>query len=166
MENERPGAYEALKLQNQVCFPVYACAKEIVRQYGPFLKDLGLTYTQYLVMLVLWETETVSSRELSGKLPLDYGTLTPVLKRLDGAGLLTRERDPEDERLLTIRLTEEGRKKKEQAARVPHAVAGCMGLTMDEFGQLYLLAYKALSHMEKRNVEHTGGKKHVNGQDL
>ena len=101
--------YEALKLRNQVCFPLYACSKELVRQYGPFLRDLGLTYTQYIVMMVLWERETVSSRDLAECLHLDYGTLTPVLRRLSQAGYLTRERSGEDERLLTLTVTESGR---------------------------------------------------------
>ena len=101
--------YDSLKLQNQVCFPLYACSKELVRQYGPYLKELNLTYTQYIVMMVLWENETVSSRELAECLHLDYGTLTPVLKRMDNAGLITRERAAEDERMLKISITEKGR---------------------------------------------------------
>lgn len=156
---DETGAYEALKLENQVCFPLYACAKELVRQYGPYLKELNLTYTQYIVMMVLWEKETVSSRELAACLHLDYGTLTPVLKRLNQAGYLTRERAAEDERLLTLKLTEEGRRLKAKAVAVPPAIAECMGLTMEEFGTLYQLTYKALGHMEERNIE--GGKSNV-----
>ena len=91
-------AYEGLKLNNQVCFPLYACSKELVRQYGPYLKELDLTYTQYIVMMVIWEKEEVSSRELAECTHLDYGTLTPVLKRLEHAGYITRKRMPEDER--------------------------------------------------------------------
>ncbi|MBR6029170.1 MAG: MarR family transcriptional regulator [Clostridia bacterium] len=146
------GRYEALRLENQVCFPLYACAKELVRQYGPYLKELNLTYTQYIVMMVLWERETVSSRELAGCLHLDYGTLTPVLKRLDQAGYLTRERAAADERLLTLTLTDKGRALKENAVAIPPAIAECMGLTMEEFGALYALTYKALEHMEQRKV--------------
>ncbi len=142
------GAYEALKLQNQVCFPLYACSKELIRQYGPYLKDLGLTYTQYIVMMVLWEKETVSSRALASCLHLDYGTLTPVLRRLDQAGYLTRRRSPEDERLLTIALTEQGRNLKVRAAAIPAAIAGKIGLTPEEFQVLYALTYKALYNME------------------
>jgi len=140
--------FEALKLGNQVCFPLYACSKELVRQYGPYLKDLNLTYTQYLVMMVLWEREQVSSRELAACLHLDYGTLTPVLKRLEEAGDLTRERAAEDERLLTLKLTEKGRNLRESAVSIPPAMAECMGLTMEEFGVLYALTYKALKNME------------------
>ena len=102
---EKAQGFESLKLCNQVCFPLYACSKELVRQYGPYLKELGLTYTQYLVMMVLWEKQTVSSRELAECVRLDYGTLTPVLKRLEQAGYLQRTRAPEDERLLTLELT-------------------------------------------------------------
>ena len=148
--------YGALKLKNQVCFPLYACSKELVRQYGPYLKDLNLTYTQYIVMMVLWEKETVSSRELAECLHLDSGTLTPVLKRLEQAEYLTRERTPADERLLTLTLTEKGKALKKDAVTIPPAIAECMGLTMEEFGALYALTYKALKNMEERNVE--GGK--------
>ena len=147
-ENDR---YEALELQNQVCFPLYACSKELIRQYGPYLKALNLTYTQYIVMMVLWERETVSSRELAGCLHLDYGTLTPVLKRLDRAGCLTRERAAEDERLLTLKLTEKGRALRADAAAIPPAIAECMGLTTEEFSVLYTLTYKALKNMEERS---------------
>ena len=140
--------YEGLKLCNQVCFPLYACSKELVRQYGPYLKELGLTYTQYLVMMVLWERESVSSRELSQCVRLDYGTLTPVLKKLSSAGYLTRERSQEDERLLTVTVTESGRQLRDRAAGIPAAMAEVMGLTQEEFAALYALTYKALAHME------------------
>ena len=142
--------YESLKLQNQVCFPLYACSKELVRQYGPYLKKLDLTYTQYIVMMVMWEKETVSSKELSESLHLDYGTLTPVLKKLEKTGYLTRERSTEDERLLSIALTDNGRELKKKAVSIPTAIAECMGLTVDEFKTLYTLTYKALKHMESK----------------
>ena len=142
--------YDALKLDNQVCFPLYACSKELVRQYGPYLKELNLTYTQYIVMMVLWENETVSSRDLADCLHLDYGTLTPVLKRLDHAGYITRSRAAEDERLLTISLTDEGKALKKRAVKVPSCIAECMGLTEEEFRTLYVLTYKALNNMEEK----------------
>ena len=140
--------YSALKLENQVCFPLYACTKELVRHYGPYLKELDLTYTQYIVMMVIWDKETVSSRNLAESLHLDYGTLTPVLKRLEQAGYVTRTRAKEDERLLTLSITEKGRGLKERALSIPSAIAECMGLTHEEFASLYKLAYKALAHME------------------
>ena len=143
--------YDSLKLSNQVCFPLYACSKELVRQYGPLLKELDLTYTQYIVMMVMWENEVASSRELAEYLHLDYGTLTPVLKRLEQASYISRERSAEDERLLTIKLTDEGRKLKDRAVHIPPCIAECMGLTMDEFRALYELTYKALRNMEEKN---------------
>ena len=146
------GMYDVLKLQNQVCFPLYACSKELVRQYGPYLKKLNLTYTQYIVMMVVWEKESVSSRELSECLHLGYGTLTPVLKRLEQAGYLVRKRAAADERLLTLSLTEKGRKLKEDAVAIPPSIAKCMGLTAEEFGTLYMLTYKALRNMESKEV--------------
>lgn len=140
--------YDSLKLENQVCFPLYACSKELVRQYTPYLKDLDLTYTQYVVMMVMWEKESISSRELAEYTHLDYGTLTPVLKRLESADYITRQRMPEDERLLTLTLTDKGRKLKDKAVGIPGCMAECMGLTLAEFKTLYELTYKALKHME------------------
>ena len=142
--------YDILKLSNQVCFPLYACSKELIRQYGPFLKKLDLTYTQYIVMMVMWEKESASSRELADSLHLDYGTLTPVLKRLEASEYLKRERSSEDERLLTLTLTAKGRKLKDKAVDIPHCIADNMGLTEKEFIQLYTLTYKALRNMESR----------------
>ena len=150
MEDKVQG-YDSLKLCNQVCFPLYACSKELVRQYGPHLKELGLTYTQYLVMMVLWEKQAVSSRELAECVRLDYGTLTPVLKRLEQTGYMQRTRDPEDERLLTLALTERGKALRDQAVSIPPAVAECMGLNMEDFRTLYTLTYKALHHMEQND---------------
>ncbi len=152
-DNTSMDPYEALKLRNQVCFPLYACSKELIRRYGPFLKECGLTYTQYIVMMVLWEREKVSSRELAECLHLDYGTLTPVLKRLEQSGYLIRERSGEDERLLTLTLTETGKELRKKAVSIPPAIAECMGLTMEEFRTLYALTYKAL-----RFMEHSGSK--------
>ena len=145
--------YESLKLNNQVCFPLYACSKELTKQYGPYLKELGLTYTQYVVMMVMWEKENVSSRDLAVCTHLDYGTLTPVLKRLEHAGYLTRQRMPEDERLLVLTLTKEGKALKDKAVNIPACIASRMGLTMEEFKTLYELTYKALGNMENDNTE-------------
>ena len=143
--------FEGLRLCNQVCFPLYACSKELIRQYGPFLKELDLTYTQYLVMMVLWERRTASSRELAECLHLDYGTLTPVLKRLERAGYLQRTRAAEDERLLTLTLTDAGMDLRGRAVSIPAAVAERVGLTAEEFQALYKLTYKALRHMEQND---------------
>lgn len=141
---------EALRLENQVCFPLYACAKEVVRQYRPYLEKLGLTYTQYITMLVLWEKERVDSRALGSCLHLDFGTLTPVLKRLEAMGLLTRERSAEDERVLLVTLSEKGRALRAEAEGIPPAMAECLGLSGEEFATLYALLYKSLGIMEGR----------------
>ena len=143
--------FDRLKLCNQVCFPLYACSKELVRQYGPYLKELDLTYTQYIVMMVMWEKEKASSRDLAECLHLDYGTLTPVLKRLELAGYISRERSEEDERLLTLSLTKEGKKIKAKAVHIPGEIAAKVGLTDDEFKTLYALTYKALANMENHD---------------
>ena len=148
--------YDTLKLNNQVCFPLYACTKELVKQYTPYLKKLNLTYTQYIVMMVMWEKECVSSRELAECLHLDYGTLTPVLKRLETAGYLTRKRDPMDERLLILEITDEGHGLKEKAVDIPPCIAGCMGLSEEEFKTLYILTYKSLANMENRGSSDGG----------
>ncbi len=148
----KSGEFDQLKLCNQVCFPLYACSKELVRQYGPYLKELDLTYTQYIVMMVLWERKTVSSRSLAECLHLDYGTLTPVLRRLEQAEYLTRERSADDERLLTLTITEKGRKLRERAAHIPEAIARRMGMTPEEFRTLYELTYKALGNMEANSL--------------
>ena len=147
--NKQSGA-EALKLENQVCFPLYACAKEVVRQYRPYLEELELTYTQYIAMLVLWERGSVDSRALSRCLHLDFGTLTPVLKRLEALGYLTRARSAEDERVLILTLRDKGRALRDKAARIPPAMADCLGLTDAEFITLYALLYKSLGIMEGR----------------
>jgi len=143
--------FDALKLCNQVCFPLYACSKELVRQYGPYLKQLDLTYTQYVVMMVMWEKEVATSRELAECTHLDYGTLTPVLKRLELAGYISRERSDEDERLLILRLTKDGKKLKSRAVSIPGEIARKVGLTEEEFKTLYVLTYKALANMESIN---------------
>ena len=140
--------YDSLKLSNQVCFPLYACSKELVSQYTPYLKKLGLTYTQYIVMMVMWESVSISSRDLAARVHLDYGTLTPVLKKLETTGYITRKRDPEDERLLILELTDKGEAVKDEALKIPPCIASCVGLNEEEFKMLYILTYKALNNME------------------
>ena len=120
--------YDAIKLENQICFPLYACAKEIVRRYKPFLDELDLTYTQYITMMVLWEEKEMNVKELGKRLYLDSGTLTPVLKRLEQKGLVIRKRNSKDERVLMINITKEGEALKEQAVEIPYKMAGCVKL--------------------------------------
>ena len=138
--------YDALKLENQVCFPLYACTKELVRQYGPYLKELNLTYTQYIVMMVLWEKESVSVGQLGEALYLDAGTLTPLLKRLEKAGYVTRERSKEDERITVISITREGEKLKEKCKDIPGKLASAgSALTEKDARELYRLLYLFLN---------------------
>jgi DNA-binding MarR family transcriptional regulator len=136
--------YDALKLKNQLCFPLYAAAKDVVSKYTPLLDELGLTYTQYIAMLVLWEQKKCSVKELGEYLYLDSGTLTPLLKRLEGKGLVNRERAVGDERMVFVTLTEDGEELKKQAASIPTRMGECMPLSMEEAKTLYGLLYKML----------------------
>lgn len=140
--------YDALKLDNQICFPLYACAKEIVKRYKPFLDEIDLTYTQYIAMMVLWEEDTVNVKELGKKLYLDSGTLTPVLKRLEQKNLIVRKRDKKDERSLIVKLTKDGKKLKEKAVEVPHKMAGCVNLNEKDAGKLYKILHQMLKSFE------------------
>nr|MCR5503267.1 MarR family transcriptional regulator [Lachnospiraceae bacterium] len=134
--------YEQLLLKNQICFPLYACSRKIVGNYTPYLKPLGLTYTQYIVMMVLWEKESVNVGRLGEILHLDAGTLTPLLKRLEKAGYVTRERSKEDERVTLIRITPEGEKLKEECKDIPLKMAsGGSALTEKDAKELYRLLY-------------------------
>ena len=136
--------YETLKLENQLCFPLYAAAREIVKQYHTPLAQLDLTYTQYITMMLLWEYRTMSTKELGKRLYLDSGTLTPVLKSLEKKGFIQRERMPEDERIVNCSLTEQGEQLKEKALAVPAQIAGCVPLEKAEAETLYRLLYKLL----------------------
>ena len=136
---------EVLKLENQLCFPLYAAARTVVNHYHPLLKELDLTYTQYIAMMVFWEQETCSAKELGEKLFLDSGTLTPVLKSLEAKGLVRRYRSREDERVLVAEITPAGRALKQKALAVPPQVAACIPLQPDEAAVLYRLLYKVLA---------------------
>lgn len=124
--------YEVLKLSNQLCFPLYACSKEIVKKYRPFLTEINLTYTQYLTMLVMWEEEEINVKELGERLYLDSGTLTPVLKKLEQKSFVKRTRDKEDERVLKVSLTKAGRRLKEKALEVPKKMSSCLRFSKEE----------------------------------
>ena len=136
--------YDSLKLENQLCFPLYAASKEVVRKYKPFLDELDLTYTQYVVMMVLWEKKKVTVSSLGETVFLDSGTLTPVLKTLETKNYVKRERSKEDERVLNVTLTEEGETLKERAVSVPEKMAGCVRLNKEEAETLYRLLYKLI----------------------
>lgn len=124
--------YELLKLDNQLCFALYACSREVTKRYKPFLDELGLTYTQYITLLVLWEKDDVTVKELGARLHLDSGTLTPLLKKLEAMGLVERARDKQDERNVYVRLTEAGVKMKDKAVEIPTKLFCSTGLSAEE----------------------------------
>ncbi len=136
--------YDMLKIENQLCFPLYACAKEIVKKYRPFLDEIDLTYTQYITMMVLWEHREMNVKELGERLYLDSGTLTPLLKKLEGKGLVSRKRSEKDERNLIVTITEQGMQMREKACKIPEAMGGCINLGQEEAFTLYHLLYKIL----------------------
>ena len=139
--------YACIRLENQLCFPLYACAKEVIRRYREPLEALGLTYTQYVVMMALWEHGGMTEGELGGKVHLDSGTLAPLLKRLEKQGLVNRIRPERDERRLFLSLTEQGEALREKALAVPSAMRGCLALEPEELLQLKQLLDKALANM-------------------
>ena len=136
--------YDVLKLENQLCFPLYAASREVVKRYHPFLSELDITYTQYVVLMVLWEDRAVSVKTLGEKLHLDSGTLTPLLKGLEKKGFVTRRRSQEDERFLLVEITDEGMALRDKALEIPAKMAGCVSLTSNEAAELYRILYKLL----------------------
>ena len=137
--------YEQLLLKNQLCFPMYACGRKIVSAYTPFLKPLGLTYTQYIVFMVLWEKESVNVGQLGSTLHLDAGTLTPLLKHLEKDGYITRARSKEDERVTIVTITDKGNELKEKCKDIPAKLASeGSSLTEEEAAEMYRLLYKFL----------------------
>ncbi len=143
------GEYDVLKIENQLCFPLYACAKEVVRKYTPYLDKIDLTYTQYITMMVLWEYGEMNVKELGERLYLDSGTLTPLLKKLESKGYITRERSKTDERQITVEPTEQGMQLRGQAVDIPAAVGSCINLSQEEIATLYKLLYKVLDNTDE-----------------
>ena len=141
MQNKK---YDCLKLENQLCFPLYVCSKEVIRRYKPYLDKLDLTYTQYIAMMVMWEKKEVTVKELGECLYLDSGTLTPVLKKLEEKNYVKRNRSKEDERNLIVSITQEGEDLKEQAVQIPKSLSACVNVEPQEAQQLYQLLYKLL----------------------
>ena len=149
MENGKGEQYACIRLENQFCFPLYACAKEVVRQYREPLEKLGLTYTQYVVMMVLWEFGGMTESELGKRVYLDSGTLAPLLKRMEKQGYITRVRPENNERTLFLSLTEQGEALKEKAKAVPAAMRDCIPLEKEELTLLKSLLDQALIRMNK-----------------
>ena len=141
--------FNELKLENQICFPLYACSKEITRRYAPLLEKLDLTYTQYLAMMVLWEEKEINVKELGKKLFLDSGTLTPLLKKLEAKGYVNRKRSKNDERNLIISITEKGMDLRKDAKFVPRELSKCVKLERYEALTLYKTLYKILDYFKE-----------------
>ena len=138
------GRYDCIKLENQLCFPLYVCSKEIVRRYKPFLDELELTYTQYIAMMVLWEHGTVNVRQLGEYLYLDSGTLTPVLKTLEGKGYVQRKRCETDERSVIVAVTDAGMELRDKAVTIPPRMGACVNLTKEDAAELGRLLKKVI----------------------
>ena len=141
--------YDSLTLKNQLCFPIYLCSKEMIRKYTPLLSELDLTYTQYIVMMYFWEKEKSNVKEIGNALLLDSSTLTPLLKKLECKGFITRERSLEDERNLDVKITEKGMNLREKALLIPKKIGKCLNLSKEEAKMLYTLIYKVLINVEK-----------------
>ena len=133
-----------LKLENRICFLLYAASRDVIKSYKPYLDDMGLTYTQYITMIVLWEEKTVTVKELGKRLYLDSGTLTPLLKKMEAKGLLTRKRSFEDERNLIVTVTEEGERLKEMADGIPEKILACSEISLEEAVTLRALLLKII----------------------
>lgn len=139
--------YDSLRLDNQLCFPIYLCSKEIIRKYTPLLKKIDLTYTQYIVMMYFWENKTCNVKELGKTLLLDSSTLTPLLKKLETKGYITRNRSSVDERNLILSISDKGEKLKNQALDIPKRIGNCLNLSKNEVETLYKLSYKILKNI-------------------
>lgn len=139
---------DPLKLKNQLCFPIYLCSKEIIRKYSSILEELDLTYTQYIVMMYFWEKEKSNVKDIGKTLLLDSSTLTPLLKKLEKKGYITRIRSTIDERNLDIEITDKGKKLKDLAKKIPKKIGKCINLSTEEATTLYSLLYKVLMNVE------------------
>ena len=135
---------EALKLQNQLCFPLYAASRKVVGAYTPYLKPLHITYTQYITFMVLWEQDDIPVGDICARLHIDNGTVTPLLKKMEDEGFITRVRDEADERKVRIRLTDAGRAMKERVKDIPEKVGGCFRLPRQDARTLYRILYQIL----------------------
>ncbi len=145
--------YDCLRLDNQLCFPLYVCAKEVVRQYKPFLDEIDLTYTQYITMMVMWEHREISVKGLGDYLFLDSGTLTPVLKTLEKKGCIERKRSKEDERVLVVSLTGEGEALQDKALSIPSKVSKCVSLSPEDAGTLYRILHSIMGEWKNSDNE-------------
>ena len=142
---------DSLKLKNQLCFPIYLCSKEIIRKYTPWLDELDLTYTQYIVMMYFWEKEKSNVKEVGKTLLLDSSTLTPLLKKIENKGYISRIRSTTDERKVEVSITIEGKKLKDKAKHIPEKMGKCINLSEKEINDLYTLILKVLMNVERND---------------
>ena len=140
--------YECLKLSKQLCFPLYACSREMIKLYKPFLDELGLTYTQYITLMVLWEHKAMTVKALGQELYLDSGTLTPLLKKLEEKGLVTRRRSDLDERNLIVTITELGESMRDRALHIPEEMTKCINLPREDIRELYRMLHQLLEYVK------------------
>ena len=149
--------YEQLKLSNQICFPVYAASRLIIREYQPYLDKLGITYPQYLVLMILWEQDEITVNEIGSKLILKTNTITPLLKRMEVMGLLTRQRSVEDERKVIVRLTSKGKQMMEAAAEIPEKLVAdtdISSINTEELMDLKNKLYTVIEVLSKKQTLH------------
>ena len=140
--------YAPLRLRSQLCFPLYACSREMIKLYKPWLDEIGLTYTQYITMMVLWEHKSMTVKELGQELFLDSGTLTPLLKKLEEKGFVTRRRSELDERNLIVTITEKGEAMRDQALHIPGEMTKCINLPKEDIRDLYRMLHQLLEFVK------------------
>jgi DNA-binding MarR family transcriptional regulator len=157
-EPDTAGQEGSLLLDDQMCFALYAASRAVTALYRPLLEELGLTYPQYLVLLVLWDQDEISVKELGASLQLDYGTLTPLLKRLEAAGLLRRERRADDERTVRIMLTDQGAALRARARAVPAEIGDAMGLDDEEFQRTRAALRRLTANVAARTAARTAAR--------
>ena len=143
------GKYDCIRLENQLCFPLYACSKAVTKHYKPFLDKLDLTYTQYITMMVLWDKKEANVKDIGAALYLDSGTLTPVIKKLEAKGYIAKKRSKDDERSVIVEITDKGDSLKDEAVKIPSKMGGCMQITEKEAETLYRILYKILGNVEE-----------------
>ncbi len=142
------GEFDCLKIENQLCFPLYVASKEVVRLYKPHLDEFGLTYTQYIALMVLWDKESVSVKELSNALYLDSGTISPLIRKLRDKGYVTLNHSVQDERIQMVSITEEGKHLKEKLKDVPLKMGSCLPLSANDAQMLYSILYRLIGGLK------------------
>ena len=141
--------YGCLRLENQLCFPLYVCSKEIVRRYRPYLDPLDITYTQYITMMALWEEDGLSVKDLGRRIRLDSGTLTPLLRKLEEKSFIKRDRSSDDERSVTVTVTKTGYELREKAKDIPASVGSCLNISEKDATALYSILNRLMESLDQ-----------------